>query len=377
VQWKTEIPYRGWSTPAILNNQVWLTTATPDGHEFFAICVDAITGKIVSNQKLFASENPEPQGNSVNSYATPSPVVEPGRAFVHFGSYGTAGLDSSAGFKELWRRTDLRCRHYRGPSSSPILYENLLILTFDGADLQYVIALDKLTGKTVWKTDRSIAWNDENVPGQMAKYGDLRKAHSTPIIVKVGDGSVQMLSEGAKAAYGYDPQTGRELWRVHHEAWSAAAAPVYADGLAFIDTGFGGPTELWAVRVDGKGDVTDKNVAWKLQKNAPKMPSPILAEGLLYVISDEGTLSCLDPKSGEQIWREHLPGNYAASPILAEGRIYFCNQQGKTTVIKPGRSFEPIATNSLDTGLMASPAVADNALFLRTKTHLYRLQTGS
>src|SRR5438093_4453477 len=193
-KWKTEIPHKGISTPVVIGDQVWLTTATVDGHDFFAFCVDAETGKVRFNEKLFHSENPESLGNgaSMNSYATPSAVIEPGRVYVHFGSFGTTCLDSSTG-KALWKREDLRCRHYRGPSSSPVLFENLLILTFDGADLQYHVALDKKNGKNVWKTNRSVIWNDENVPGQMAKDGDLRKADSTPLIVTIA-GKPQMFS---------------------------------------------------------------------------------------------------------------------------------------------------------------------------------------
>ena len=176
VRWKTEIPNRGWSTPVVLGGQVWLTTATADGHDFFAICVDADTGKILFNNKLFHCDNPEPLGNNVNAYATPSPVIEPGRVYVHFGSYGTACLDTKTA-NVIWSREDLRCRHYRGPSSSPILFHDLLILTLDGVDLQYLVALDKVTGKTVWKTDRSVEWNDANVPGQMARDGEIGRAH--------------------------------------------------------------------------------------------------------------------------------------------------------------------------------------------------------
>jgi outer membrane protein assembly factor BamB len=372
VKWKTEIPYRGWSTPAVLGGQVWLTTATPEGHDFFAICVDSETGRVRFNEKLFECEKPEPLGNSVNGYATPSSAIEPGRVYVHFGSYGTACLDTSD-FKVLWKRQDLRCRHYRGPASSLVLFENLLILTMDGVDVQYLAALDKKSGQTVWKTDRSVAWNDENVPGQMARDGDLRKAHSTPLIVST-PGGLQMLSVGAKAAYAYNPRTGRELWRVRYDAWSAAPLPLYDNGLAFIITGFGGKTEMLAVRVDGQGDVTDTHLAWKSDSMVAKTASPILVEGLIYMVNDEGLLTCLEAASGKQVWRSRLPGNYAASPIYADGRLYFCNQQGKTSVIKPGRSFELLAANTLATGLMASPAVAENSLFLRTKTHLYRVQ---
>jgi len=371
LKWKTEIPYRGWSTPVVLGGQVWLTTATEDGHDFFALGVDGGTGKVLFNEKLFHSDSPEPLGNNVNCYATPSPAIEPGRVYVHFGSYGTACLDTGTG-KVLWQRDDLRCRHYRGPSSSLILFENLLILTLDGVDLQYHIALDKQTGRTVWKTDRSVEWNDQDVPGQMAKDGDLRKAHSTPLIVTVA-GKPQMLSAGAKAAYAYDPRTGRELWRVRYPAWSAAPSPLYRDGLAFIITG-SGKTELLAIRVDGQGDVTDTKVAWKSDASVAKTASPILVDDLLYMVSDDGAVTCLEAATGEKIWRERIPGRYAASPIYGDGRIYFFNQQGTTTVLKPGRTFEILATNTLGSGFMASPAVAGKSFFLRTKTHLNRVE---
>jgi len=372
VKWKTEIPYVGWSTPVVMDGQVWLTTATPDGHEFFVICVEAATGKILSNQRLFQCETPEPLGNNVNSYATPSPVVEHGRVYVHFGSYGTACLDTATQ-KVLWLRNDLPCRHYRGPSSSPILFQNLLILTFDGVNLEYVAALDKDTGRTVWKTDRSIAWNDQDVPGQMAKDGDLRKAHSTPLIVTVGD-KPQMLSVGAKAAYGYDPLTGRELWRVHYNDWSGAPRPLFERGLAYFVTGLN-KTELWAVKTDGQGDVTDTHVQWKVRTHIGKYSSPILVDGLLYTAAEQSFISCLDAATGDVVWSERVGGGYQASPIYADGRLYFFNQQGTTTVLKPGRTCQVLAANTLADGFMASPAADGRAFFLRTRTHLYRIQS--
>jgi outer membrane protein assembly factor BamB len=371
VQWKTAIPDRGWSTPVVLGGQIWLTTATVDGHDFFAICVEAENGKILFNEKLFHCDNPEPLGNNVNAYATPSPVIEPGRVYIHFGSYGTACLDTKTG-DVLWRREDLRCRHYRGPSSSPVLFRDLLILTFDGADLQYLVALDKKTGKTVWKTDRSVEWNDADVPGQMARDGDLRKAHSTPLLVDL-KGKPELLSAGAKACYGYDPANGHELWRVRFPAWSAAPRPVYDQGMGFFVTGHG-QTELMAVRLDGQGDVTDTHVAWKVDSMVPKTASPILVAGLLYMVSDDGMVTCLESSSGKQAWRSRLGGTYAASPIYGDGHLYFFSQQGKTTILNPARSFEPLATNSLANGFMASPAVNGRALFLRTKTDLYRIE---
>ena len=374
IKWKTEIPHKGWATPVVMEGQVWLTTATPEGHDYFAICVDKETGKILFNEKVFHTDTPEPLGNgaSMNCYATPSPVIEPGRVYVHFGSPGTACLDTKTG-KVIWKRDDLRCRHYRGASSSPVLFENLLILTFDGADLQYVTALDKKTGETVWKTNRSVAWNDENAPGPYAKDGDLRKAHGTPFIATV-DGKPQLLSVGAKAAYGYDPRTGNEIWRVEYNDFSSAPRPIYNQGIAYLVTGFT-KKELWAVKTDGHGVVTDTHVLWKLNKNVPRYASPLLVDGLLYLAADESFITCADAASGQVVWNERVGGKYAGSPIYADGRLYFCSQDGTTTVLKPGRNLEVLATNKLDSGFMASPAADGKTLYLRTKTHLYRVES--
>ena len=374
VKWKIEIPHRGWSAPVVMGGQVWLTTATEDGHDFFAICVDAESGQVRFNEKLFHTDNPEPLGNgaSMNSYATPSSVIEPGRVYAHFGSFGTACVDTTTG-KVLWKRDDLPCRHYRGPSSSPVSFENLLILTMDGADVQYHVALDKKTGETVWKTNRSVVWNDESVPGQMAKDGDLRKAHSTPLIVNVA-GKPQMLSSGAKAAYAYDPRTGREIWKVQYPDWSVAPRPLFDRGLAFIVTGLS-KKELWAVKTDGQGDVTDTGVLWKLKTRVGKYASPILVDGLIYTAAEESFITCLEAATGQTVWTERVGGKYAASPVYADGRLYFFDQQGTTTVLKPGRTLEVLATNTLANGFMASPAVSGKAFFLRTKTHLYRIES--
>ena len=375
VRWKVEIPHRGWSTPVVLGGQVWLTTATLDGHDFFAVSVDAQTGRILFHERLFHADAPEPLGNAVNCYASPSPAIEPGRVYVHFGSYGTACLDT-ASFKVLWQRRDLPCRHYRGPASSCVLFENLLILSMDGVDVQYLAALDKKTGHTVWKTGRSVPWEDLDAQGQPMAEGDFRKAYCTPLVIEAG-GTTQMISLGAKAAYGYDPRSGRELWRVRHTGHSAAPRPVFAGGLALICTGHG-TTELWAVRVDGRGDgrgdVTGTHVAWKVSRGAPLTASPIVVDDLVFMVSDDGVATCLELSSGKEVWKKRLGGNFASSPIYADGRLYFSNQQGKTTVLAAGRTGEVLAVNTLGSGFMASPAVSGRALLLRTKTHLYRIE---
>lgn len=373
VKWKTAIPDLGWSTPVIMDGQIWLTAATEEGHEFFVFCLDAKSGGIFSQQKLFQADNPEPLGNRVNCYASPSPAIEPGRVYISFGSYGTACLDTAAK-KTIWERTDLPCRHFRGPGSSPILFEDLLILTMDGVDVQYLAALDKKTGRTVWKTDRTTAWDDLDADGKPNREGDLRKGFSTPLMLTV-QGKPMLISAGSKAIYGYDPRTGRECWKIHHGSHTSAPRPVFAQGLVMFVTGMG-KTELWAIKPDGQGDVSNSHVVWKSNSKAVcKTASPVVAGDLLYIVSDGGVLGCLEVATGKEVWKETIGGHFAASPIFADGRLYFCNQEGKVTVLKPGRTFEPLAANTLEIGCMASPAVSGKALFLRTKTHLYRIES--
>ncbi|MBN1422697.1 MAG: PQQ-binding-like beta-propeller repeat protein [Planctomycetes bacterium] len=370
VAWKTPIHDRGWSSPVIWKGQVWVTTATKDGHRMFAVCVDRETGAIVHDIEVF--QTPEPEHVSpVNSYASPTPAIEAGRVYVHYGTYGTACLDTGSG-KILWTRRDLNCDHHEGPGSSPILFGDLLIVHVDGRDVQYVIALEKSTGKTAWKTPRSIDYSP---------YGThARKAFSTPTVFRSeeagSNGRVQMASVGAKAIWGYDPSTGEELWRIRHEGWSGTPRPVFGCGLVFFVTDYERP-ELWAVRPDGKGDVTDSHIAWKNTRDMPGQPSFLLVDDLLYVINDRGVASCLEAKTGAVVWRERLGGTYSASPIDAGGRLYFFNRKGKSTVLAAGREFKILATSDLDEEMMASPAVAGKALFIRTEKNLYRIEEGA
>jgi outer membrane protein assembly factor BamB len=371
VKWKTPLPHKGWSTPVVHGDQIWLTTATPEGREFFALCVAASTGKILHNERLFHCETPEPLGNNLNSYASGSPVIESGRVYVHFGSYGTACLDTK-NFKVLWQRTDLPCKHFRGPGSSPVLFNDLLILTMDGIDFQYLVALDKETGKTIWKTDRTANWNDLEADGQPRGGGDFRKAYSTPLLIDVA-GRKQMLTVGSKAAYSHDPATGKEIWKLNHPGFSAAARPVFDGTNAYIATG-NGKGEMLCVRGDGQGDITETHVVWRNGRGFPRMPSPVLAKGLLFMVSDSGIASCLEAATGLELWQERLGGDYAASLMYADGRVYCFGQDGKATVLKAARTYEVLMSTKFPAGFMASPAVASNALILRTKTHLYRIE---
>jgi outer membrane protein assembly factor BamB len=372
VTWKTAIPPYGWSTPVIHGNDIWITTATEDGHDYYAVCVDLDTGKIRYNEHLFHSDSPEPLGNGVNCYASPSCVIEQGRVYVHFGSYGTACLDTATG-KPLWKRNDMPCRHYRGPGSSPVLFEDLLVLSFDGADYQYVTALDKNTGKTVWKTDRSTKYTDLDEQGNVTREGDFRKGFSTPIVVDNGAGIPLLISVGSMSAFAYDARSGKEVWNLPQPGHTPAPRPVFDKGLTYIVNGRG-PAVLSAVKVDGSGDITATHVAWKTEAGVPTEPSPIIVDGLLYYMSNNGVLTCVEAATGAPVWSERVGGNYVTSPIYADGRLYFGSTQGKTYVTAVGREYKLLATNELPDGFMASPAAAGNALILRTKTHLYRIE---
>ncbi len=381
VRWKTALHGKAWSSPVIWDDRIWLTTAPEDGKELFAICVDRANGKILHELKLFTVENPQ-FCHKFNSYASPTPVIEEGRVYVTFGSPGTACLDSRTG-KVLWERRDLECNHYRAAGSSPILFEDLLIMQFDGSDRQYIVGLNKKTGKTVWRTDRSLDFKDLGPDGKPQAEGDFRKAFATPHVADIA-GKPTLISIGAKAAYAYDPVTGQEIWRVEERNnHSASARPVVGEGLIFLPTGWSSGQVL-ALKPGKKGEVLDANaegqsatslqLAWKAKRNVPKKPSMILKDGLLFMIDDGGIATCVEAKTGTEVWRERIGGNFSASPILADGRIYFCNEEGKSAVVEANRTFKRLAENTLPDGFMASPAALDRALYLRTRTHLYRIE---
>ena len=373
IKWKTPIHGQGWSSPVIWGNQIWLTTSTENGKSLFAICIDRNNGNILLNRQIFHVPKPRLLSNPVNSYATPSATIEKGRVWVHFGSYGTACLDTRT-FKTLWERRDLPCDHWRGPASSPLLWEDLIFLHMDGANVQYVVALNKVNGSTRWVTFRSGNYNDLQEDGRPAQNGDYRKAYNTPLIVDY-QGSQQLISPSAKGAYSYNPHSGRELWQIHHKGHSSAPRTLYSEGLVGIATGhIAGKAELWGVRLGGSGNVTDTHVLWKYTRGSPKRSSPVLVSGRVYMVSNDGVASCVDFKTGREIWKARIGGLHSASLLYADGRIHFFDEDGTTTIIKPGDTMVILSQNTLNNGFMASPAVADGALFLRTKSHLYRIE---
>lgn len=362
IAWKTPVTGKAWSSPVIWNDQIWLTNAPEDGKQLYAVCIDRHSGQVLHNVLVF--EIAEPQFcYSMNSYASCTPFIEEGRVWVHFGSAGTACLDTTSG-KVLWTRQDLPCDHHRGPASSPIITGDLMVVAYDGFDVQYVVALDKHTGETVWRRDRNIDYGTDD--------GDAKKAYGTAKVIEV-NGHSQLVYPSAGATIAYDPKTGDEIWRMRHGGMNACSPPLYADGRLILNTAAGG-FKLFAMKVEGRGDLTNSNVLWKAAQGVPTRSSPSLLGDRLFMISDAGVASCLDAATGKVVRQRRLEGEFSSSPLIAGGKLYISNHDGLTFVLSADGELETLATNRLDAGCMASPAVYDKAIYLRTKTHLYRIE---
>lgn len=262
----------------------------------------------------------------------------------------------------IWK-TRLPVDHQFGPGSSPVLWRNMLVLVRDGRDAQYVAALDKQTGQIAWRVDR---------PPINAEGGYLKKSFITPLLI-TSAGQTQLVAPGSHWVVSYDPISGKELWRARHgEGYSVGASAVFGDGLAIFSTGFDKP-QLVAVRVDGHGDVTKTHFAWKTLKQAPTMSSPVLTGDEIYWVSDAGMASCGDVRTGAIHWQERLGGLHLTSLLCAESRVYYFAQDGRTTVVKADKQFEKLAENRIKGPLVATPAVMDGTMFLRTEAGLYRV----
>lgn len=362
--WKAAIHGRGWSSPVVADDQVWLTTATEDGKKMYAVCVSLDSGEILHDLLVFENEQVQPDFHVTNSYASPTPVLDDKHAYVHFGAYGTACLDRQGG-QVLWQRRDLPCNHFRGPGSSPILYRDLLIFHMDGFDYQYVVALNKKTGETVWKRDRNIDYGTDN--------GDYYKAYSTPLVINV-EGQDQLVSSTSKATVVLDPLTGEEIWRVRYDEFSATARPLFDGKRLYINTGFG-KAQLLCVEADGKGDVTDTKVLWAQKRGIGSKPSQVLVGGRLFSVSDDGVLTRIDTQTGEIAWQKRLGGNFSSSLVATREHLFAFDHDGKSYAYTVADEPEQVSENVLPDGCRASPAIVDDSLVVRTITHLYRFKS--
>lgn len=359
VAWRQEIPGAGWSSPIFDQQQIYLTTAVaPAGgnQSLRALGLDAHTGKLIWSTEVF-SVTPGTI-HSKNSQASPTPVTDGQRLYVHFGPYGTAALDLRG--KVLWRNTSLKYPPVHGNGGSPILAGDALIFSCDGASDPFIAGLNKTTGELLWKTPRSLE-------------AKKKFSFSTPLAIAV-DGRAQVISPASGGVFAYDPRDGQEIWRVRYpEGYSVVPRPVFGHGLVYLSSSFDRPV-VYAIRPEGQGDVTDTQVAWSINKGAPNTPSPLLVGDELYFISDGGIMTCADAKRGTVHWQERIGGNYSASLVGADGKIYAQSEEGVGTVLKPGKNFEVLSRNDLKERSLASYALDDGVIYIRTAQHLFRIQ---
>jgi len=362
VAWKTPLPGKGWSSPVVAGGKAWVTVAVPagEGHSLRVVGVELKSGDVKHDVELFAVAK-LPALHARNTPASPTPAVVGNRVIASSGSSGVGCVDSDTG-KVLWRNDTLKVDYETGPGSSPVPYKNRVILPCDGADAQFVVALDAATGDVAWKTER---------PAAAKRPANERRAFSTPLVITV-DKQDQVVIPGAQCVYSYDPDTGKELWRVTYTGFSNVPRPVFANGLVYVSSGYF-THELMAIRPDGKGDVTATHVAWRYKKGVPNVPSPVVVGGLLFMASDQGTATCLDAKTGEVKWTERLPGTYTASPLVRGDTIYAFADDGKAVLFKAADSFDIVGRNELRGRIQATPAAIDGSLLVHTETAIYRL----
>jgi len=364
VRWRTEIPGKAWSSPVVWGDTIWVTTASENGLSMSALALDRKSGAIRWNKEVFVNNETQKDFHAFNSYGSPTPVLDADHVYVSFGAYGTAALKRESG-EIVWQRRDLQCNHYRGSGSSPILFRNLLIYHMDGYDKQFVVALNKQTGETVWLKNRNVEYGTED--------GDVKKAFGTPHIIEValadGTKQIQMLSTTSKAILAYDPSNGNEIWQVRYAEFSSASRPLFDGKHIYTNTGFS-KGKLVAIASGGSGDITKSHLVWEASKAIGNKPSPLLVgDDLICTLADNGVLTAMNRSTGELVWQERLGGDFSSSPVLAANRIYCFDDKGKAHVYSSdGKS---LAVNALESGCLASPAVAGNDLIVRTRNTVY------
>jgi outer membrane protein assembly factor BamB len=359
VAWKKEIPGAGWSSPILFRDRLYLTTAVPAANgnlSLRALCLDARDGKMLWSMEVFSAS--PVNAHKKNSHASPTPLTDGERLYVHFGPYGTGALDLSG--RIIWRNTGLKFPPVHGNGGSPALAGNALVFSCDGASNPFFVALNKATGETLWRAPRNT--------GASKTF-----SFSTPLVI-TNDGLAQIISPTSGAVISYDPRTGKEIWRARYpEGYSVIPRPVFAHGLIFVSSAYDRPV-FYAIRPDGLGDVTATHMAWSINKGAPNTPSPLVVGSEVYFISDSGIMTCADAKTGKVHWQERVGGNYSASPVFVDGKIFTQSEEGVGTVLKPGRKFEVLAKNDVQERTLASYAIGDGVIYLRTAEHLIKIQ---
>ena len=382
VTWKVPVPGRGWSSPVIASGQIWMTTASEDGKTRSALCYDLKSGKKIHDILLFKVDQVE-KCNRTNSFASPTPVIYGEYVFVHFGAVGTVCLERKSG-REIWRRNDFTWLPFEGFGSSPTVYavkneeknakkkavKDILILTCDGGDKQFMIALDCKTGKTVWKTDRSVDFHDDPLI--------IRKGFCSSTVLTF-EGRDYLLSEASRAAYAYEPETGREIWRFEFpcQAQTCTMRPRLWKDRVIVNSCYQ-KAVMFAIDMRSKGLVREDQIFWENGQNIAACPTPVIVGDYLYGPDGKGTIYCISLETGKAVWKKRIGGNHWASPLHGNGKVFFFDDKGKTTVVAADpKECRVLASNRLDNGCMGTPAVVDGAMIIRTKTDLYRIETSN
>ena len=365
VAWKTPLAGKAWSSPIVVGDRIYLTNAVAatneadphDTRSLRLVALDAAKGQVIWDTEIFSIADPGGAGSHFkNSFASPTPILENGRIYAHFGHFGTACVDESG--KVLWKTQENGYRPQHGNGGCPVIAGDALVFDCDALKDPFVCALDKNNGQVLWKTPR---------------VSDAKKTFSfcTPLVIDV-NGSQEIVSPGSNVVSGLNPKDGSEIWRVRYDGYSVVPRPVYGQGLIYMSTGFDRPVAL-AIRADGHGDVTDTNIVWKVDKQAPLTPSMLLVGDDLYMVADKGMVSCLDARTGLPYWQERVAGPCSASPIYAEGRIYIQDERGQGFVLKASHQFELLARNPLDEPTLASYAVSGKNFIIRTQSSVYSI----
>ena len=364
VAWKTPIPGAGWSSPILVRGKLIFTTAVVVGggerpdHELRAVCIDSKSGKIDWNEQVFLEKGTTPRPHSKNGHASPTPVSDGERIIVHFGHMGTATLDLTG--KVLWKNDKHPYAPVHGNGGSPILVEGNVVFACDGADKPFVLALDAKTGAEAWKTERNSS-------------AGKKFAFTTAQLIEQ-DGKKVIVSVASDFVAGYDPKTGKEVWRAKYPGpgYSVIGRPLYSHGLVIFTTGYDSPRML-AVKPSGTGDITD-NIVWQATKGAPNTPTPIIVGDELYLVSDQGMMTCLDAATGKQHWSSRMKGGaYSSSPIFADGKIIVVSESGVVQIVRPNmKELEVVGEADMKEKTYATPVPADGALYVRTATALFK-----
>jgi outer membrane protein assembly factor BamB len=348
ILWQTKVPGRGNSSPIVWGDRIFLTSATDKGADRSVLCFNRGDGRLLWT-KLVPPQVPEPFVRDKNGYATSTPVTDGERVIVFLGACGLVCFDFEGNLQ--WRYADFRIHTTHGSGSSPLLYQDLVILAQDQNQSDSIfVALDKRTGKVVWQGER-----------------DKAMSWSTPVVVHAGNRD-ELLVSGRKTVKGYNPLTGKELWSLDGPTEEVVPVVVIGSNLLYAASGRNGP--MLALRPGGDGDVTATHLAWQTVRSGPHVPSPALVNGRLYTANDTGVFTCLDAATGKLVYTERVSEQFSASPVVAGDLMWFAAESGVTYVVRASDRFEPVSKNDLGSPILASPAAIDGTLIIRTKDEL-------